>query len=283
MRIGITGAAGHLGRLVARFVLEQVPSRAVRLITRRPEALEGFQEKGVEVVKADFDRPETLEEAFRGVERLLVISTDAIGRRVTQHRHAAEAAKRAGVGLLVYTSSVNNDREFPRFMGEHRATEAILRELGIPHAILRNNLYAEFISGLVAQVGEDGVLELPADGGKVAWVAREDCARAAAVVLTGEGHEGKVYDITGPVPLGFEEVAGLLGEVLDRRVVYRSVEPAVFRERMAAAGAPGPLVDLMEDLYRGIASGTFDVVSDDVARLVGRPPLPAREVVLRGV
>src|SRR5215213_7393626 len=198
MSIVITGASGHLGRSTAELVLGRVPASEVVLTTRHPEELSDLAERGAEVRKADFERPETLVGAFEGGEKLLLISTPDLDRRPAQHRAAIEAARVAGVRHVSYTSYLNPVEENPAAVTpSHRDTEAALR----------NAFYAEYQIPSGAQAIVTGQLVHNNGEGRTAYVSREDCAAAAAAVLTTGGHGGRAYDITGPRPLGQDDVA----------------------------------------------------------------------------
>src|SRR3712207_4171374 len=192
MSIVITGASGQLGRLTAELVLDRVPASEVILTTRCPEALSDLAERGATVREADFDRAETLAEAFAGGERLLLISTDDLGRRTAQHRDAIEAAREAGVRHVAYTSYLNPVAENPAVITpSHRDTEKALRESGLAWTILRNAFYAEYQVPAGAQAIATGRLVHNNGDGRIAYVSREDCAAAAAAILTTDGHEDK--------------------------------------------------------------------------------------------
>lgn len=281
MSIIITGASGHLGRLAAEMVLDRVPASEVVLATRRPEALSDFAGRGAEVRRADFDRPETLAEAFAGGERLLLISTDAVGRRGPQHRAAIEAAREAGVRHVAYTSFLNPVAENPAVVTpDHRETEEALRESGLGWTALRNGLYAEYqVPGGAQAIATGRLFHNNGDGG-AAYVSREDCAAAAAAVLTGEvdEHEGKAYDITGPEPLGQDEVAALLGEVSGRTVETVAVDDEAFVEGLTASGMPEPAARAVASFGRAIREGYLGEASGAVEKLTGRLPRSLREV-----
>jgi NAD(P)H dehydrogenase (quinone) len=279
MGIVITGASGQLGRLTAELVLARVPASEVTLTTRRPEALSDFVGRGARVRQADFDRPETLAEAFAGGERLLLISADVVGRRVAQHRAAIEAAREAGVRHVAYTSYLNPVEENPAVITpDHRDTEEALRESGLAWTALRNAFYAEYQIPAGAQAIATGQLVHNNGEGKTAYVSREDCAAAAAAVLTTEGHEDMVYDITGPEPLSQSDVAALLSEVSGHPVEAVAVDDDTFVEGLTAAGLPEPAARAIATYGRAIREGYIDQTSDAVENLTGRAPRSLREV-----
>ena len=199
MTIAITGAAGHLGRLTAQLVLDRVAPDEVVLVTRRPEAIADLADAGATVRHGDFDDPASLPAAFAGVDRMLLISTDVLGNRVAQHTAAIDAAAAAGVGHVIYTSGVNAGSALPLVVShEHGATEQAIRDRGLRWTALRNGLYAEFQVAAAARAVASGQLVHNNGDGATAYVSRADCAAAAAAALTGDGHEDRVYDITGP-------------------------------------------------------------------------------------
>ena len=279
MSIVITGASGHLGRRTAELVLERAPASEVVLTTRRPETLADLAARGAEVRIADFDRPETLAEAFASGERLLLISTDAVGRRVDQHLAAIDAAARAGVRHVAYTSGMNPVEQNPAVvMADHRATEAALRESGLEWTALRNGLYAEYqVSGGAHAVAAGRLVHNNGDG-ETAYVSREDCAAAAAAVLTTDGHEGKAYDITGPEPLSQDGVAALLGEISGRPVEAVAVDDESFVRGLVESGLPEPAARAFASFGTAIREGHLAGTSGSVQELTGRPPASLRDV-----
>jgi NAD(P)H dehydrogenase (quinone) len=279
MSIVITGASGHLGRSTAELVLDRVPASEVILTTRHPEALSDFAERGATVRQADFDRPETLAEAFAGGERLLLISADVVGRRMAQHRAAIEAAREAGVRHVAYTSYLNPVEENPAVITpDHRDTERALRESGLAWTALRNAFYAEYQVRAGAQAIATGRFVHNNGDGRIAYVSREDCAAAAAAVLTTESHEGRAYDITGPEALSQRDVAALLSEVSGRPVEAVAVDDEAFIEGLTTAGLPEAAARAFASYGRAIREGYLDQTSDAVENLAGRPPRSLREV-----
>ncbi len=279
MSIVITGASGQLGRLTAELVLDRMPDSEVILTTRRPEALSDLAERGASVRLADFDRPETLAEAFAGGEILLLISADDLGRRAAQHRAAIQAARKAGVSHVAYTSYLNPVEENPAVITpSHRDTEKALRESGLAWSALRHAFYAEYQVPAGAQAITTGQLVHNSGDGRIAYVSREDCAAVAAAVLITEGHEDKAYDITGPELLSQDDVAALLSEVSGRPVEAVAVDDEAFIQGLSASGVPEPAAREIASYGRAIREGYIDQISDAVENLTGRPPRPLREV-----
>jgi len=279
MSIVITGASGHLGRATAELVLGRMPAQEVILTTRHPEEISDLAARGVEVREADFGRPETLVGAFEGGDKLLLISTDAVGARVDQHRAAIEAAGKAGISHVVYTSYLNPVEDNPAAVtADHRETERALRESGLAWTALRNGLYAEYQVPTGTQAVATGRLVHNNGDGETAYVSREDCAAAAAAVLSTEGHEGEAYDITGPQPLGQDDVAALLSEVSGRPVEAVAVDDEAFVQGLAASGMPEPAARGIATFGRAIREGFISEAPGAVENLTGRPPRSLREV-----
>src|SRR5918998_4369806 len=279
MSIVITGASGQLGRLIGELVLDRTGVSEVILTTRRPEALSDLAERGARVRQADFDRPETLAEAFAGGENLLLISTDDLSRRAAQHRVAIEAARDAGVRHVAYTSYLNPVEENPAVITpSHRDTELALRESGLAWPALRHAFYAEYQVPAGAQAIATGQLIHNNGDGKTAYVSREDCAAAAAAVLTTEGHEDKAYDISGPESLSQGDVAALLSEVSGRPVEAVAVDDEAFIQGLTAAGVPEPAAREFASYGRAIREGHLDQISGAVENLTGRAPRTLRQV-----
>ena len=279
MSIVITGASGHLGRSTAELVLGRVPAREVVLTTRHPEELSDLAERGAEVREADFESPETLVGAFEGGEKLLLISTQDLDRRVSQHRAAIEAARVAGVRHVSYTSYLNPVQGNPAVVTpSHRDTEEALRESGLEWTALRNAFYTEYQVPSAAQAIATGRLVHNIGEGRTAYVSREDCAAAAAAVLTTGGHEGRAYDITGPQPLGQDDVAALLSDISGRPVQAVAVDDEEFVRGLAAAGIPEPVARGIASYGQAIREGYIGEASGAVEDLTGRPPRSLREV-----
>jgi NAD(P)H dehydrogenase (quinone) len=211
--VAVTGASGHLGRKVADLLLERVDPSEVILLTRTPDALASYAERGFVVRYADFDDPAMLAEAFSGADRALLISALDFERRASQHGAAIEAAKAAGVRHVTYTSIPEPEGNPAAAAPSHLATEVAARESGLAWTFLRNSLYADFQVSVLEQAIASGQLVTSAGDGRVGYVARDDCAAAAAAVLTQDGHEGKAYDITGPEAIGPKDVAVLAAEL----------------------------------------------------------------------
>jgi NAD(P)H dehydrogenase (quinone) len=281
MSIVITGASGHLGRGVVEHALERVDPSELILVTRTPDALAEYAERGADVRRGDFTDPSTLARAFAGGERLLLISTDQVGARVAHHHAAIDAAVAAGVGFAAYTSIVRPEAGSPvGVVPDHRATEQKLRDSGLEWSFLRNSVYADFEGPNAATAVAGGTLVTNGGAGRVAYVARDDCAAAAAAVVTGGDHAGRAYDITGPELLDAEGRAAIFAELGGRPVEVLHVDDDTFAAGFAdATGLPLEAGQLLASFGVGARDGWLDVISSDVQELTGRAPATLRSVL----
>ena len=215
----VTGASGQLGSQVVDALLAQGAAPIVA-ITRTPEKLSALQARGVEVGAGDFNDAASLVPAFTGGGRLLIISTDDLepGKRLAAHSNAVATAKDAGVSHIVYTSLTNPDENSPiGFAGDHRDTETLIKDSGVPHTIPRNGLYTDLLLMSGPQSIGAGALYAAAADGKAGYVTRADCARAAAAALLSETGSS-IRDITGPEAVGHAEIAAILSEVAGKAI-----------------------------------------------------------------
>lgn len=295
MAIIVTGASGQFGRAAAKLLLKKVPSKDLIFTTRKPQELTELIARGANVRKADFDDPAGLDMAFRGGDRMLLISTARVGTRVGQHRNAIEAAKRAGIRHIVYTSLLNADREDnPALVKlDHRATEEILERSGLAWTFLRDSQYSEAVAMAMAPVALQAGRHFGSSAeGKVAYVSREDCVESAVSVLTTPGHERTAYDLTGPELFTQRSTMELVSELAGKPIEYVPVDDEGMFAVFDALGVPrhasddptsAPIPWCSTDMVsfsRSIREGFFDVVSDHVQRLTGHPPRTLREVLL---
>jgi NAD(P)H dehydrogenase (quinone) len=278
----VTGAAGHLGRLVAEQLLERLEPEHVILVTRRPEALRELSARGADVRYGDFDRPASLPDAFAGGSRMLLISTDAVGRRIRQHRAAIDAAAKAGVGHVVFTSIVNPVAWNPIGPNawEQGRTEAILRRSAPAWTVLRFGSFAELQLPPAATAVKNRRFITNFGGGRIVPVSRRDCAEAAAVTLTTDGHTGKTYDITGPQALSQRDLAELYGDLSGQPVKVLPLNDAMLTWVLVGIGTPMPTAWAITAFGRAVRHGYFDVVDPAFERLTGRPPVTLRDVLI---
>jgi len=280
MTVAITGASGHLGRRTAELVLERVAPSDLVLLTRTPDQLADLAGRGAVVRRADFDEPESVREALAGVERMLLISAVDLGHRVQQHRTAIDAAQHAGVRHVLYTSIPNPVSENPAgVVADHKATEEALRASGLAWTFLRNNLYAEYQVPTAAQAIATGQLVTNAADGRTAFVSRDDCAAAAAAVLTSAGHENTAYDITGPEAVSAEDIAALAGEIGGKDIDVVHVDDDGFVAGLTGAGLPDVAARLFASFGASTRGGFLEGVSSAVQDLTGEAPRSLRTVL----
>ena len=271
--IAVTGATGHLGRLTVLALLERgVPAKDLVAIARTPSKAADLAAKGVAVREGDYSNPATLEAALVGVEKLLLVSSNAIGQRATQHAVVIAAAKKAGVKLLAYTSILHGDRSPLALAGEHIATEQALKDSEVPYVLLRNGWYHENYTANLAGALAHGFAGSAGEG-RIAGAARADFAAAAATVLTTPGHEGKAYELGGAAFTMAEYVAEVAKQT-GKALSYADLPPDAFRGILVGAGMPAPVADIFVDADVQIAKGALDDSSGDLARLVGRLLVP---------
>jgi NAD(P)H dehydrogenase (quinone) len=281
MSVVITGASGQLGRLVADAVLERTEPRDVVLVTRDPSRLDDLAQRGAQVRAGDFGNPSSLASAFEGVDKALIISTHEIGARVPGHKAAIDAAAAAGARSIAYTSGLNPSHSNPIVVAaEHRATEEHLRASGTGWTMLRNSIYAEMLVMAAGPALATGRHVHNEGDGRMSYVARADCAAVAAVVLTSDGHDGKMYDVTGPEALSADDVAALFAELGGRPVEALSVDDDAYVAGLVEhAHMPEPVARGLATFGLGARRGYLAAVSDTVADLTGVAPRPARDVL----
>ncbi|HST99429.1 MAG TPA: NmrA family NAD(P)-binding protein [Geodermatophilus sp.] len=282
MSIVVTGATGHLGRLAVEALVERgVPAADVVATGRRTETLTDLAERGVVVRTADYDDEASLEEALAGADRLLLVSGSEVGQRVRQHGNAIAAARAAGVGFIAYTSIAHADTSTLLLAEEHRATEQLLAEAGVPHALLRNSWYTENYTAQLPVYLEHGIAGAAGDGA-VSAATRADYAAAAAAVVATDGHAGAVYELGG-APFTMAELAQVVSSATGRTVTYTDLPVEQYQRVLVAAGLPEPAAAVFADGDRGVAAGELLVEGDDLARLLGRAPTSLPEAVAAAV
>jgi NAD(P)H dehydrogenase (quinone) len=283
-KITITGATGHFGNLVIENLLRQgVPPEQIRASVRDVAKAGRLRGMGIEARRGDFDDPAALKNAFEGTERLLIISTDKIGSRVEQHRRAVQAAKEAGVQRILYTSVVDmqqGDATHPIAI-DHRATEQIIRETGIPYTFLRNTFYAEYMLGPLVQALDKGVYVTSVGDGKLGAAARTDLAEAAALALGETGQDNKIFELTYPRPWDFHEAVEVVSKVSGKPLEYRPVSAEELAQMMRQAGLPEQTIQMAVGMNRSLGEGDLSKTTPDLEKLLGHPVTTLEEVTRR--
>jgi len=281
--IAITGATGQLGRLVIQTLLKSVPAGEIVAAVRNPQKANDLAALGIQVRHADYDQADTLVKAFQGADKLLLISASEIGRRLPQHRAAIDAAKKAGVGLLAYTSILRADTSPLPLAAEHKATEALIQASGIPSVVLRNGWYSENYLASVPAALQYGVLLGSAGEGHIASAARLDYAEAAAAVLTKSNQAGLVYELAGDESYTLAEFAQEIARQFGKNVAYQNLPEAEFKVALVNAGLPEGIATLLSESDVGASKGGLFDDSRQLNQLIGRPTTPiATQVKLAG-
>ncbi|WP_214414515.1 SDR family oxidoreductase [Sphaerisporangium fuscum] len=277
--IVVTGATGQLGRLVVEALLERVPAGQIAAAVRSTEKAADLAARGVEVREADYARPETLKGAFAAGDVVLLISGNTVGERLTQHRAVVDAAVEAGVARIAYTSLLHADTSPLELAAEHKGTEEYIAASGLPYTFLRNGWYTENYVSAVTQGAQSGTIHGAAGEGRVASATRQDYAEAAAAVLTGEGHENAIYELSGDVAWSMPELAAEVAAVSGRPVAYQDLPAEAYEQALREAGLPEPFAAMYAGFDVAIARHALDDTPGDLSRLIGRPTTPLRDGV----
>jgi NAD(P)H dehydrogenase (quinone) len=270
MIIAITGATGQLGRLVINKLKEKDSPVEIIALARTPARVSDLK---VTVREADYEQPETLEKALSGVEALLLISSSEVGKRAAQHHNVIEAAKKAGVKRIVYTSLLHADTSPLDLAEEHLATEAELKESGIPFTILRNGWYSENYTGSIAGALAGGAFLGSAGAGRISSAAREDFSEAAVAVLTGEGHKGKTYELAGDDSYTLGDLAAEISLQTGKNIPYKNLSEDDYAAALTGFGLPESLAQAIAGWDTAASQGALFDDSLQLSRLIGRPTM----------
>ncbi|MGG6108061.1 SDR family oxidoreductase [Pantoea allii] len=277
--IAVTGATGQLGRLVIEALRKKIAADHIVATVRSPAKAGDLAALGVVVREADYNKPDTLAAAFKGVDKVLLISGSEVGQREAQHRAVIDAAKAAGVKFIAYTSLLHTDTS-PLSLGiEHRATEAMLATSGVPYALLRNGWYTENYAASIAPALAHHVFLGAAGEGRISSAARQDYAEAAAEVMVRDAQAGKVYELAGDDSYTLAEFAAEIAAQSGEKVDYVNLPQAEFAAALKAAGLPAPLADLLADSDVGVAQGGLFDDSRTLSQLIGRPTTAYQDVI----
>jgi len=270
--IAITGATGQLGRLVIEKLKSKVPATEIVALVRTPEKASSL---GVTARKADYNDPATFKEALKGAKTLLLISSNDLGKRAAQHRNVIEAAKAAGVERIVYTSLLHADTTAITVLAEeHLATEADVKASGVPFTILRNGWYTENYTASVPGAVAGGAFLGSAGDGKISSAARADYAEAAATVLAGAGHAGKVYELAGDEAYTLSDLAAEISRQTGKEIPYKNLPEADYAAALVGFGLPAPMAQAYAGFDTGAAQGALFENSKELSRLIGHATTP---------
>lgn len=264
-------------------LLKTVPANQLAVSVRNQEKAEGLKALGVDVRYGDFDIPESLDKAFSGIDKLLIVSSSEVRLggdeiRIKQHANAVESAERAHVKFIAFTSAPKaNDSDF-FLVPTYKATEEAIIKTGIPYSFLRNNWYLENEIGNITGAMAGSPWITATGNGKVGWALREEMAEAAANVLTGTGHENKVYELAGKL-MTHKELASNLEAVLGKEIPFQQVDEDTYGEMMKGAGVPEAFLPMLINTDKGIREGGLEVESNDLEKLLGRPVKSTQEAL----
>jgi NAD(P)H dehydrogenase (quinone) len=278
MSIVVTGATGSFGRLAIEALLRRgIPAGELVAVGRNAGKLADLQERGVIVVRADYDDAASLRKAFDGADRLLFVSGSEVGQRILQHQAVVDAAAEAGISLVAYTSAPKADTSDMILAREHRATEEALIRSGIPYVFLRNSWYIENYTANLPVILEHGLIGAAGDG-LISAAARADYAEAAAAAVAGEGHGNRVYELGG-TPFTLTQLAAEISRLSGRDVRYTNLPEEAYARALLDAGVPEPAPAVLADSDRAAAQGALHVAGDDLPGLLGRPITPLADVL----
>ena len=280
MKIGVTGATGQLGRLVIEGLKQKVAAETIVALVRNPAKAADL---GVETRAFDYAQAETLVASLQGIDKLLLISGNEIGQRLPQHKAVIAAAKQAGVKQIVYTSLLHADSSPLSLTVEHLGTEVALKESGLTYTILRNGWYTENYTGSAKGAIGAGAFIGNAGDGKIASAARADYAEAAVVVLAGEGHENKTYELAGDEAYTLTELAAEISKQTGKTVPYNNLTEAEYVGILKSFGLPDGLAEMLADSDTGASKGGLFDDSHVLSALIGRPTTPLAEVVAKAI
>ena len=277
MKIAVTGATGQLGKLVVEELKNRVPASEIVALVRTPSKAADL---GVAAREADYSKPATLEAALKGIDVLLLVSSNELGKRAEQHGNVIAAAKKAGVKRIVYTSLLHADRSaITTLAEEHLATEKALKASGVPYTILRNGWYTENYTASVPSAVQHGALLGSAGSGRISSAPRRDYAAAAAVVLSGTGHENKVYELAGDQSYTLSDLATEISRQTSKTIPYKNLPEAEYAAALTQAGFPAPVAQMFANFDTGAAKDSLFYDGHQLSKLIGRPTMPLAECV----
>ena len=279
--IVVTGATGHLGRLVLAELLRIAPKARLVGTARNADAAKDLAARGVEIRTADYTNPASLATALAGADKVLLISANVVGQRVAQHRNVVDAAKAAGVKLIGYTSILRADTSPMGLAVEHLATEKHIRSSGVPFVFLRNGWYTENYTGSIAAAVQHGVVLGAARNGRISAAARADYAAAAAVVLAGDvkSHAGKIYELAGDSAFTMSEYAAEVSRQSGKAVAYQDMPEADYKAALAGFGLPEPVAAMLAESDAKAAGDSLYDAGRAMSQLIGRPTTPLAATV----
>lgn len=275
-KILVTGATGQLGSLIVQHLRRRAPDVQVIAGGRRTATIEGAEYRHV-----DYDRPDTLDAAMEGVTRVVLVSGSEAGKRIPQHRAVIDAAARAGVKLLAYTSILNADRNPMQLAQEHRGTEQALAEGRVPYVLCRNGWYSENYLGSAPVAIQYGVLMSASGKGRLSTATRNDYAEGAAALILRDDHQpGQAYELAGSTSFDKHEFAQMLTRLSGKPVAVEDLSEADYAASLLQAGLPEPFARILADSDAKSGEGWLFDDSRTLEKIIGRPTTPI-EVTLQ--
>lgn len=279
MKIAITGATGQLGQLVIQHLLKQTQAENIVALVRNVEKAEHLKAKRIDVRHFDYDSPATLVPALQGIDKILLISANEVGRRTPQHKAVIDAAIEAKVPYIAYTSLLRADTSPLGLAQEHRETEQLIRESGLSYTFLRNNWYNEnYLAGLAHNI-ETGILYGAAQDSLISAAPRTDYAEAAANVLLSENHENKTYELASSTAFTLETLAKTISKVSNKTVAYTNLSTEDYKQGLLQASLPEGLVDVIVEADIEAQNGAMLSDSKDLETLLNRPTTSLEETI----
>jgi NAD(P)H dehydrogenase (quinone) len=276
----VTGATGALGSKIVLSLLQKAPQAKVIAGARNPEKAAALAAKGAEIRLLDYDKPETIEAAMKGVTRVVLVSGNDVGRRVPQHKAVIDAAKRAGVKLLGYTSILRATESPLLLAQEHRGTEEALAASGLAHILLRHGWYTENSTNTAPLAVKFGVVQSCAGDGRFSTATRQDYADGDAALILKDGHApGQRYELAGSTSFSRGEYAALLSRKSGSPVKYQAMSQADHAAALVAAGLPPPIANIISDSDAGASKGWLQDDSRTLEKVLGRPTTSLEQVV----
>lgn len=277
----VTGASGHLGAAVVANLLKRVPASEIVALVRDENKSAALRQQGVNIQIGDYNDIASLDNAMKGVTKVLLISSTTL-TRLGEHSNVVDAAKRANVEQIAYTGVTMKGLEsspLKTLMISHFQTEDYIKASGLPYTFLRNTLYADMLPFYIGEQVLNTNIIFPAGNGKVPFALREDMAEAAARVLTEPGHLNKTYHLTGNTLYSFHDIAKTLSDLSGKEITYTDIDPAAYQDRLKQAGAPEMWIQVGASFAASIKNGEFELVYDDLSGLLGREPGPVADIL----
>ena len=279
----VTGATGQLGGATIDFLLKKVQPGDLAALARDPDKARSIEAKGVKTILGNYDDPASLEQAFSGIDKLLFVSSNEIPIRDQQHANVVAAAKKMGVGHIVYTSfqrTTDDESALSMLAATHIFTENLIKESGLTYTLLRNALYSDALPMLLGEpVIDIGTIFFPAGEGGAPFASRNDMAEATANVLTGSGHENQIYPFVASESYSFADIASMLSGIAGKTINYISPEAEVYRAELAKVGVPEAAVELAVGLGLAMQQGLCGTGDPTLGMLLGRKPASPREIL----